>query len=359
MPEIGNSSVFSQTDSSNNTSTDPGWPEGMAPSRVNGAARALQGAITRDYQWRGPTVTAGGTANAITLTYSVAPAAYYTGQVFTFKAGATNTGATTVNVNSLGAKNLYVDAAACVGGEIISGKWYVIGYDGTQFQLLSPAATSHGKLIGVQVFTASGTATYTPTAGTNSVVVEVVGAGGGGGGAAAPAGGQCSMGGAGGAGGYAKKRITASFSGVTVTVGAKGTGGTAGANNGTAGGTSSFGALISATGGSLGQGGSAAASPVLQAKIGNNGAGSSGDINSGGIPGTMGFAAGTSSGFVKSGNGGSSLYGNGGVGADGTAAGTAATGYGSGGSGGACLASASAQAGGNGSDGIVIVWEYA
>ena len=68
MPEIGNSSVFSQTDASNNTATDPGWPEGMAPSRVNDAARALQGAITRDWNWKGPTVTSGGTANAQTVT---------------------------------------------------------------------------------------------------------------------------------------------------------------------------------------------------------------------------------------------------------------------------------------------------
>ena len=29
--DLSNSSVYSETDASNNTATDPGWPEGMAP----------------------------------------------------------------------------------------------------------------------------------------------------------------------------------------------------------------------------------------------------------------------------------------------------------------------------------------
>lgn len=361
MPEIGNSSVFSQTDASNNTATDPGWPEGMAPSRVNDAARALQGAITRDWNWKGPTVTSGGTANAQTLTYSVAPAAYYQGQIFAFIAGATNTGTCTLNVNSLGAKNVYLGNAALTGGEILSGKVYVVAYDGTQFQMISPPNAGRGGLIGVQVFSTAGTSTYTPTVGANTYVAEVVGAGGGGGGCASTGAAQIAMGGAAGAGGYARKRgLISAISGATITVGAKGTGGTAGANNGTAGGTSSIGAVVSATGGALGQGGSAVSTPTLQAKIGANGAGSSGDINTGGHPGTMGFASASSSGFAKSGNGGSSVYGTGGVGADGSAAGTAASGYGSGGSGACNLASQGAGlAGGDGTAGLVIIWEYA
>src|SRR5690242_20049820 len=59
--DLSNSSVYSETDASNSTGTDPGWPEGMAPSRVNDAARALQGALKRDWDRRGPTVTSAGT----------------------------------------------------------------------------------------------------------------------------------------------------------------------------------------------------------------------------------------------------------------------------------------------------------
>src|SRR5690606_12165825 len=95
-------------------------------------------------------------------------------------------------------------------------------------------ATNYGKLLNVQVFSTPGTFTYTPTAGTKSVVVEVVGAGGAGGGAQATTSGTVSVGGGGGSGGYAKGWIVSGFSGVTVTVGAGGVGvlGQAGGNGG-------------------------------------------------------------------------------------------------------------------------------
>ena len=51
--------------------------------------------------------TAGGTADALTLTLTPAITAYATGMVIEFLAGAAaNTGAATVNVNGVGAKNL-------------------------------------------------------------------------------------------------------------------------------------------------------------------------------------------------------------------------------------------------------------
>ena len=141
----------------------------------------------------------------------------------------TNTGAATLNVNGIGAKAIQLAAAALTGGEIVAGQMVTVAYDGTQFQITALPGHYRGGLIGIQTFGTAGTFTYTPTVGTNSVVVELVGAGGGGGGCAllvAPS----SDGRSRGAGGYVAKRITASFSGVTVTVGAKGTGGTAGAN---------------------------------------------------------------------------------------------------------------------------------
>lgn len=76
--------------------------------------------------------------NTVTLTLSPAATAYAAGQHFVFKAGGTNTGATTLNVNGVGAKNVYVNGSACVGSEIISGLIYVVVYDGTQFQLVNP-----------------------------------------------------------------------------------------------------------------------------------------------------------------------------------------------------------------------------
>jgi len=80
--------------------------------------------------------TAGGTANALTLTPTPAIPAYAAGQVFRFTAGAAaNTGATTVAVSGLTAAAIQRDGAALTGGEIAAGRQYEILYDGANFQL--------------------------------------------------------------------------------------------------------------------------------------------------------------------------------------------------------------------------------
>jgi hypothetical protein len=55
---------------------------------------------------------------------TMAPTAYATGLRYYFVPAATNTGATTLNIDSLGAKNVFAGGAACVGGEIvITSQW--------------------------------------------------------------------------------------------------------------------------------------------------------------------------------------------------------------------------------------------
>lgn len=87
-----------------------------------------------------------GSANAIAIAPSPAITAYAAYQEFTFKAAATNTGATTINVNSLGTKNIFYNGAALVGGEIVSGVIYTVVYDGTQFNLTSPPSKLGNKV---------------------------------------------------------------------------------------------------------------------------------------------------------------------------------------------------------------------
>lgn len=212
-----------------------------------------------------------------------------------------------------------------------------------------------GNLINTQRFTASGT--YTPTPGTKWVVVEAVGGGGAGAGFGATVAGQWGVGGGGGSGAYALGKFTTGFSGVTVTIGAAGVA-TVGSAGG-AGGTTSFGALLSAPGGAgapIGLVFSAGAANMI-----NPGAGAA--VPSGanilGIKGVNGApgASGTTMAI-----GGAGAPGRFSPGADYTphgATGNAATGYGGGGAGGSAAASAGATAGGNGSAGLIIVWEYA
>jgi hypothetical protein len=155
------SADWSETDASNNVASPRGFPEGMAPSGVNDSARAVMGAVKRFWNRNNGVKTTGGTANAQTLTYDVAAAAYCTGERFTFKAGATNTGSATLNVNSLGAKTIKTNAGdALVSGEIQSGSYYTVVYDGTDMILDSVAA-----------FYERGTFTPTVTMGSGSVTL--------------------------------------------------------------------------------------------------------------------------------------------------------------------------------------------
>ena len=87
-------------------------------------------------------------AGTNTITASVTPSlvAYATNQVFQFIASGTNTGATTININSLGAKSIKVGTTELAAGSLISGNAYAIQYDGTQFQLINAVT---GSLTGV------------------------------------------------------------------------------------------------------------------------------------------------------------------------------------------------------------------
>lgn len=140
-------------------------------------------------------------------------------------------------------------------------------------------------LIGLQVFTASGTFTV-PTAVT-AVEYEIWGAGGGAGGTLGA--GSASSSGAGG--GYCCGLATGLTPGgtVAVTVGVGGTGGDGTPHNGTAGGSSSFGAFGSATGG----GGGFGANGAIQTSAPSGGAGSGGTLTYPGLGGGFGFVVGS------------------------------------------------------------------
>lgn len=225
--------------------------------------------------------------------------------------------------------------------------------------------------VNIQVFTSNGT--YTPTPGMKYCIVEVQGGGGGGAGmpTTPPAQGTTVplAGGSGGGGGYARKVLSASSVGPSqvVTVGLGGTGGLAGDNAGSAGGTTSFGSILSANGG--GGGGTWIASPLAQfSNCGLGGTATGGDINiTGGSYLTAPYVL-TYGNAVYGVPGGSSFYGVGGgiilvdqvtTGVTNGLVGAPGTGYGSGAS-----SSVSSKAGGNpiagttGQPGIVIITEY-
>jgi hypothetical protein len=81
-----------------------------------------------------------GTANV----YAVAPSppitAYAAGQVVTLKPGNANTGAATLNVNGLGAKNIkLLDGTNPAANTLLTTGSYILMYDGTNFIIMNPS----------------------------------------------------------------------------------------------------------------------------------------------------------------------------------------------------------------------------
>ncbi len=282
---------------------------------------------------------AGGSANAITATLSPAPASLTAGMQVRLKVASTNTAASTLNLNGLGAVPIKkADLSATEARDLIKDSIIDLTYDGAVWQIsgLYLASIPPRKM---QRF-GPGSYSFVVPDGVYWVLVELWGAGGGGGGHTGSASGA-----GGGGGGYSRGWVPvvpgASY---PITVGAGGAGGN-GANNGQAGGSSSFGAAISATGG--GGGGYSTSGPGLGYGAYGNGIG--GQLNLGGVAGGYGL-------FVSG-----SYWGGVGGGAFGTSmqtvsiqvsglSGNYPAGGGNGGSG-----AGGSSFGGNGSDGLLMI----
>lgn len=135
------------TTAATNASADSNinFAEGQAPASLNNSARAEMAAVKSFANQITAALTSGGSANAHTLT-SDAPGAistaYAAGMGFVFRAGYTNTGATTLNVDGVGAKSIKKGGAlsALVANDIVAGGIYAVYYQATGdcFVLLNP-----------------------------------------------------------------------------------------------------------------------------------------------------------------------------------------------------------------------------
>lgn len=108
--------------------------------------------------------------NTVTATHATI-ATLTTGARFAFTPAATNTGATTLNINSIGAKNIFFNGAALIGGEMLISVPVTVQYDGTQFNLVGgayPANTSTST-------TFSDNGTGPGTSGSVSISTQIVG----------------------------------------------------------------------------------------------------------------------------------------------------------------------------------------
>jgi len=199
-------------------------------------------------------------------------------------------------------------AGAILSGTATAGLALLSGSSAAPTWSTSPPITQ----VKVQTFT-SGTSTYTPTAGTKYLTVEIVG-GGGAGGSVAGAGGQGAASAGGGGGGYCRKTYTIALLGAnaTVVIGAGGTPGTSGNHPGGNGGDSTFtpagAGVVLTAGGGVGGSGSASTATSTNAAGGAGGSATNGDLNIAGGTGGDGITITGSANLGLAGAAGASIF---------------------------------------------------
>lgn len=254
----------------------------------------------------------GGTVDVITITPSPGVTAYAIGQRFSFKALGANTGATTLNVNSVGAGAVtWADGTALVAGDIPSGAMIEVEVQAATpvFHIVSATKRTAGTPINqsstgptTQNLTSGTGATYTTPAGVKWIKIRAIGGGGGGGGTGSTLSPTGATGG------------TTTFNSVNAVGGSGGTG--VGAALGTVGGAGGTGGTGTATRRSPGSAGQANSPNASTATGGPGGASLFGGLgtNTGGGSASVGGSAAANSGSGGNGATGTAGATNGGAG---------------------------------------------
>lgn len=222
---------------------------------------------------------------------------------------------------------------------------------------LGDASGYVGRLLKIQVFTASGTVTKTP--GAKKWRIKCLGAGGGSSAAPATGSNEVSVSNGGGAGAYAEGIYdVSSITTESVVIGSGGAGGTAGSIYGADGGTSSVGSFISSPGGKAGLP-AGPANPPFQPVANTNSDGPTGwnIVGSSGAGAEPAVAVANS--YAAGSRGSNSIFGVGGSVPALNSPANPGGGYGSGASGCSNGPSQSAKSGAAGRPGIVIIEELA
>lgn len=113
-----------------------------------------------------------GSANALACSPTNAYGAYTTGTALRVKVANANTGATTINVNSLGTKNVTKNGTtALASGDLAAGGIYLMTYDGTEFVVTQNLGSGgSGSAIGAAI---TGGCGGSATAGANSTLTNL------------------------------------------------------------------------------------------------------------------------------------------------------------------------------------------
>lgn len=134
MAEIND---WSNIAANNNAAPPDGWPEGMNYSQVNDCGRAMMAAIKRAYFDLFGSLTATGTANTYSVSLMSGFTSYFPGLTFRCTIPVSNSGASTLSVNGIGARSIRDRTGAPLSaGALLAGTAYTFVFEGTAFRVL-------------------------------------------------------------------------------------------------------------------------------------------------------------------------------------------------------------------------------
>ena len=153
---MSNVSEWSVTAGSNNSAVPNGWPEGMARSGVNDAARENMAAVAKWYQDLLGSILSGGTSTAYTVTTNNAHAALNDINHLSFRVHTANGASATLNVDGKGAKSLFYCGAALDASVLAQNSICCVQYNPNQdrFEILSSHTINSASIASGAITTA-------------------------------------------------------------------------------------------------------------------------------------------------------------------------------------------------------------
>jgi lysophospholipase L1-like esterase len=123
----------------------------LTTTGATGAATLVAGVLNvPNYTASATTVfcsATGGASSTLVCAGSPAPTAYATGMIVTLTVDAATTAAVTLNINSLGAKNIFSGGSALNYATLVPGVTYMLAYGGTQFILPGPLTQTQFSIL--------------------------------------------------------------------------------------------------------------------------------------------------------------------------------------------------------------------
>lgn len=138
-------SAWSTTAASNNDAAPDGAPEGMAPSTVNNIIRENMASVVEWYLDGNCSLASTGSSNAYVVAVNAAPAAITNNSIICFRANHANTGAATLQVDSLTAKAMKKNHdVALASGDIEQNQAVIVAYNTTDdvYEVVSQLAST-------------------------------------------------------------------------------------------------------------------------------------------------------------------------------------------------------------------------